>query len=179
MVNGAPLVVKLLEGPHHRGVVLAESRSAGESLIIAFRSLQANLLVQEFIKEAEGRSLRLLVVDNKVISAVERQAAPGHFRSNRQEGTRVTAVRLTIDERKLALRAVKVMGLKVAGVDIIRSRKGPLLLDVNSSPSLGDLEDVSGKDLAGALISMVEKQLGWKRRLAAPVDTHIESPAPG
>ncbi len=179
MVNGAPLVVKLLEGPHHRGVVLAESRGAGESLINAFRSLQAKLLVQEFIKEAEGRSLRLLIVDNKVVSAVERHADPGHLRRNRQEGNQIRAVRLTIDERKLALRAVKVMGLKVAGVEIIRSRKGPLLLDVNSSPSLGDMEDASGKDLAGALISMVEKQLGWKRRLAAPVDTHFETPAPG
>lgn len=169
MVNGAPLVVKLLEGPQHRGVVLAESRTAGESLINAFRSLQANLLVQEFIKEAEGRSLRLLVADNKVVCAVERQAAPGHFQSNRQNGSSLSAVRLSADERKLALRAAKVMGLKVAGVDIIRSRKGPLLLEVNSCPSLGDLEEVSGKDLAGALISAVEKQLGWKRKLATPV----------
>ncbi|MDO8907156.1 MAG: 30S ribosomal protein S6--L-glutamate ligase [Pseudohongiella sp.] len=171
MVNGAPLIVKLLEGPQHRGVVLAESRNAGESLINAFRSLQANLLVQEFIKEAEGRSLRLLVADNKVVCAVERQAAPGHFRSNRQNGSSLSPARLSAEERKLALRAAKVMGLKVAGVDIIRSRKGPLLLEVNSSPSLGDLEDVSGKDLAGTLISAVEKQLGWKRRLANPVDT--------
>lgn len=177
MVNGAPLVVKLLEGPQHRGVVLAESRTAGESLINAFRSLQANLLVQEFVREAEGRSLRLLVVDNKVVSAVERQAAPGHFRSNRQAGSSLSVARLSVDERKLALRAAKVMGLKVAGVDMIRSRKGPLLLEVSSCPSLGDLEDVCGKDLAGTLISAVEKQLGWKRRLATPVDNVALTPS--
>ena len=166
MVNGAPLVVKLLEGPHRRGAVLAESRTAGESLINAFRSLQANLLVQEFVREAEGRSIRMLVVDNKVVCAAERQAEPGHFRSNRQHGSSITVARLSAEERKLALRACKVMGLKVAGIDIIRSRKGPLLLEVNSCPSLGDLEEASGKDLAGTLISAVEKQLGWKRKLA-------------
>lgn len=166
MVNGAPLVVKLLEGPHRRAAVLAESRTVGESLINAFRSLQANLLVQEFIREAEGRSIRLLVVDNKVVCAAERQAEPGQFRSNGPHGGRVTIARLSAEERRLALRACKVMGLKAAGVDLIRSRKGPLILEVNSCPSLGDLEEASGKDLAGTLISAVEKQLGWKRKLA-------------
>lgn len=166
MVNGPPLVVKLLEGARHRDVVLAESRAAGESLINAFRSLQANLLVQEFVKEAEGRSLRLLVVDNKVVCAVERHAAPGHFHSNGQVGSSQSMARLNSEERRLALRAAKVMGLKVAGVDMIRSRKGPLLLKISSCPSLGDMENISGKDLAATLISAVEKQLGWKRRLA-------------
>lgn len=171
MVNGAPLVVKLLEGPQRRGVVLAESRTAAESLINAFKSLQANLLVQEYIKEADGKSLRLLVIDNKVVSAVERQAGPGQFRSNKQHASSLTAVRITSEERRIAIKAAKSIGLKVAGVDILRSRKGPLLLEVNSSPSLGDLEEVSGKDLAGAMISAVEKQLGWKRKLATPVNT--------
>lgn len=166
MVNGAPLVVKLLEGPHRRGAVLAESRTAGESLINAFRSLQANLLVQEYIHEAEGRSIRLLVVDNKVVCAAERQSEPGQLRSHRPSGNSASLARLSADERKLALRASKVMGLKVAGIDIIRSRKGPLLLEVNSCPALGDLEEASGKDLAGTLISAIEKQLGWKRKLA-------------
>lgn len=169
MVNGAPLVVKLLEGPQRRGVVLAESRAAGESLITAFKSLQANLLVQEYIKEAEGKSLRLLVVDGKVVCAVERQAAPGQFRSNKHQGSSLVAARISSEERKMAIKAAKSIGLKVAGIDIIRARKGPLLLEVNSSPSLGDLEDVCGKDLAGSLVSAIEKQLGWKRRLASPL----------
>jgi ribosomal protein S6--L-glutamate ligase len=169
MVNGAPLVVKLLEGPQRRGVVLAESRAAGESLIIAFKSLQANLLVQEYIKEAQGKSIRLLVVDNKVVCAIERQAAPGQFRSNKHQGSSITAARISSEERRIAIKAARSIGLKVAGVDIIRARKGPLLLEVNSSPSLGDMEEVSGKDLAGALISAIEKQLGWKRKLATPI----------
>ncbi len=170
MVNGAPLVVKLLEGPQGRGVVLAETRTAAESLINAFKSLQANLLVQEFIKEAEGRDLRLLVVENKVVAAMERQAAPGEFRANLYRAATVAAVRTSSEERSLAIKAAKVLGLKVAGVDIIRSRKGPLLLDVNSSPELGEIEDISGKDIAGNLISAIEKHLGWKRRLASPIE---------
>lgn len=169
MVNGAPLLVKLLEGPERRGVVLAESRNAGESLITAFRSLRANLLVQEFIKEADGKSLRLLVVDNKVVCAIERQAAPGQFRSNKTIGGAITATRISAEERRLALKAVKSLDLKVAGVDMLRSRRGPLLIEVTSSPALDDLESVVGKDLAGNLISTVEKRLGWKRKLASPV----------
>jgi ribosomal protein S6--L-glutamate ligase len=169
MVNGAPLVVKLLEGPQRRGVVLAESRTAVESLINAFKSLQANLLVQEYVKEADGKSLRLLVVDNKVIFAAERQAAAGQFRSNTQLSSSLSVARISSEERRLAIKAAKCMGLKVAGVDLLRSRKGPLLLEVNSSPGLGELEDVSGKDLAGTMISAVEKHLGWKRKLATAV----------
>ena len=106
-----------------------------------------------------------------MVSAVERQAGPGQFRSNKQHASSLTAVRITSEERRIAIKAAKSIGLKVAGVDILRSRKGPLLLEVNSSPSLGDLEEVSGKDLAGAMISAVEKQLGWKRKLATPVNT--------
>tara|TARA_R100001039_G_C1853562_1_gene114875 strand:+ start:1888 stop:3345 length:1458 start_codon:yes stop_codon:yes gene_type:complete len=178
MVNGAPLVVKLLEGPQRRGVVLAESKTAAESLINAFKSLQANLLVQEYVKEAEGKSLRLLVVDSKVVCAVERQALPGQFRSNRQHGTSIVAARISSEERRIAIKAAKSMGLRVAGIDIIRARKGPLLLEVSSSPSLDDMEDVCGKDLAGALISAIEKQLGWKRRLATPIGNGDTSPNP-
>ncbi|MDT8428388.1 MAG: 30S ribosomal protein S6--L-glutamate ligase [Pseudomonadales bacterium] len=170
MVNGAPLVVKLLEGPQGRGVVLAETRTAGESLINAFKSLQANLLVQEFIKEADGKDLRLLVVDNKVVASMQRQAAPGEFRANLYRAASIAVATISREERQLALKAARVLGLKVAGVDIIRSRNGPLLLEVNSSPELGDIEDVSGRDLAGNLISAVEKQLGWKRKLAMALD---------
>jgi ribosomal protein S6--L-glutamate ligase len=170
MVDGAPLVVKLLEGPHGRGSVLADTRTAAESIINAFKSLQAHLLVQEFIKEAEGRDLRILVIDNKIAGALERQAPPGEFRANLHRSASVSAVRTSSEERNLALKATRVLGLKVAGVDIIRSRKGPLLLDVTSSPQLSEIEDVTGKDVAGSMISAIEKQLGWKRRLALPLD---------
>ncbi len=173
MVDGAPLVVKLLEGPHGRGVVLADSRTAAENLINAFKSLQAQLLVQEFIREAEGRDLRLLVVDGKVVGAMQRQAAPGEFRPNLYRAASMSAVRTSTEERNLAIRAARVMGLRVAGVDIIRSRRGPLILDVHPAPELADIEEVTGKDIAGNLISAIEKQLGWKRRLAIPI-AHAE-----
>ena len=170
MVNGAPLVVKLLEGPQGRGVVLAETRKAGESLINAFKSLQANLLVQEFIKEADGKDLRLFVVYGKVVAAIQRQAVAGDFRANLHRSVSASTVKITLEEKRLATKATKVLGLKVAGVDIIRSRKGPLLLEVNSSPRIEDIEEVTGKDVAGAMISAIERQLGWKRRLATPLD---------
>ncbi|MCP5329640.1 MAG: 30S ribosomal protein S6--L-glutamate ligase [Gammaproteobacteria bacterium] len=174
MVNGAPLVVKLLEGPQGRGVVLAETRKAGESLINAFKSLQANLLVQEYIREAEGRDLRLFVVDGKVVAAMERHAAAGDFRANLNREVHATTVKITPEEKKLAVKAARVTGLKVAGVDIIRSRKGPLLLEVNSSPRINDIEEVTGKDVAGAMISAIEKQLGWKRALAVAIETDAQ-----
>ncbi len=169
MVNGAPLVVKLLEGPQGRGVVLAETRKAGESLINAFKSLQANLLVQEFIKEADGKDLRLFVVDGKVTASMQRQAVAGDFRANLHRSVSASAVKISPEEKRLAMKAAKVMGLKVAGVDIIRARKGPLILEVNSSPRIEDIEEVTGKDVAGAMISAIEKQLGWTRRLASPL----------
>lgn len=171
MVNGAPLIVKLLEGPQGRGVVLAETRKAGESLINAFKSLQANLLVQEFIKEAEGKDLRLFVVDGKVIASMQRHAVAGDFRANLHRNVSVSTVKITPEEKRLAIKAARVLGLKVAGVDIIRSKKGPLLLEVNSSPRIDDIEEVSGKDLAGAMISAIERQLGWKRELAQPIES--------
>lgn len=171
MVNGAPLVVKLLEGPQGRGVVLAETRKAGESLINAFKSLQANLLVQEFINEAEGKDLRLFVVDGKVIASMQRQAVAGDFRANLHRNVNVSAVKITPEEKRLAIKAARVLGLKVAGVDIIRSKRGPLLLEVNSSPRIDDIEEVTGKDIAGAMISAIERQLGWKRELAIAIET--------
>lgn len=171
MVNGAPLIVKLLEGPQGRGVVLAETRKAGESLINAFKSLQANLLVQEFIKEAEGKDLRLFVVDGKVVASMQRHALAGDFRANLHRNLNVSAVKITTEEKRLAIKAARVLGLKVAGVDIIRSNRGPLLLEVNSSPRIDDIEEVTGKDIAGAMISAIERQLGWKRELASPIET--------
>lgn len=171
MVNGAPLIVKLLEGPQGRGVVLAETRKAGESLINAFKSLQANLLVQEFIKEADGKDLRLFVVDGKVVASMQRHALAGDFRANLHRNLNVSAVKITAEEKRLAIKAARVLGLKVAGVDIIRSNRGPLLLEVNSSPRIDDIEEVTGKDIAGAMISAIERQLGWKRELASPIET--------
>jgi ribosomal protein S6--L-glutamate ligase len=165
MVGGAPLIVKLLEGTQGRGVVLAETKKAAESVINAFKALRANLLVQEFIKEADGKDLRCFVIDGKVVASIQREAAPGEFRANIHQGGTASIVKITPQERALALKASKTLGLKVAGVDIIRSKKGPLLLEVNSSPGLEGIESATGKDIAGMMISSIEKKLGWKREL--------------
>ncbi len=165
MVGGAPLIVKLLEGTQGSGVVLAETRKAAESVINAFKALHANLLVQEFVKEADGKDLRCFVIDNKVVATIQRQAAPGEFRANLHLGGTASVVRITAEERKLALSASKTLGLKVAGVDLIRSSKGPLLLEVNSSPGLEGIETATGKDIAGMIITSIEKKLRWKRDL--------------
>jgi ribosomal protein S6--L-glutamate ligase len=159
MVGGAPLVVKLLEGSQGRGVVLAETKKAAQSVINAFKSVKANLLVQEFIKEASGKDLRLFVIDGKVKAAIQREAAPGEFRANIHQGGSASVVRPTPEERKLAVKAAKAMGLTVAGVDIIRSKSGPLLLEVNSSPGLEGIENATEKDVAGMMIQAIEKQL--------------------
>ena len=161
MVGGAPLIVKLLEGTQGRGVVLAETRKAGESVINAIKSLNANLLVQEFITEAQGRDLRCFVIDGKVIASIERRAAPGEFRANIHQGGTAALVKITTQERRLAIKAAKTMGLQVAGVDIIRSSRGPLLLEINSSPGLEGIEGATGKDIAGEMIASVERKLGW------------------
>jgi ribosomal protein S6--L-glutamate ligase len=162
MVGGAPLIVKLLQGTQGRGVVLAETRKAGESVINAIKSLNANLLVQEFIKEAQGKDLRCFVIDGKVIASIERRAAPGEFRANLHQGGTAALVRITPEERRLAIKATKTMGLQVAGVDIIRSARGPLLLEINSSPGLEGIEAATGKDLAGDMIAAIERALSWK-----------------
>ncbi|MFC4993701.1 30S ribosomal protein S6--L-glutamate ligase [Rubritalea tangerina] len=162
MVGGAPLIVKLLEGTQGRGVVLAETKKAAESVINAFKSLNANLLVQEFVKEAQGKDLRCFVIDGKVVAAIERTAAAGEFRANIHQGGTASIVKITREERTLAVKAAKCFGLQVAGVDIIRSRKGPLLLEVNSSPGLEGIETATGKDIAGLMIQAIEKRLGWK-----------------
>jgi ribosomal protein S6--L-glutamate ligase len=165
MVGGAPLIVKLLEGSQGRGVVLAETKKASESVINAFKSLRANLLVQKFIKEADGKDLRCFVIDGKVVASIERTAAPGEFRANIHQGGSASVVKITREERTLAVKAAKILGLQVAGVDIIRSNAGPLLLEVNSSPGLEGIESATGKDIAGMIISSIEKKLKWKRVL--------------
>lgn len=167
MVGGAPLIIKLLEGAQGRGVVLAETKKAAESVINAFKSLQVNLLVQEFIKEANGRDLRLFVIDGKVVASIERKAAPGEFRANIHQGGTASVVKITPEERKLAVKAAKTLDLVVAGVDIIRSSKGPLLLEVNSSPGLEGIETATGRDIAGMMISAIERKLNWQRKLAS------------
>ena len=168
MVGGSPLILKLLEGAQGRGVVLAETQKAAESVINAMKSLNANLLVQEFIKEAGGKDLRCFVIGNKVVSAIERTAAVGDFRSNIHQGGSAQAVRIRPDERKLAVAATRALGLDVAGVDIIRSERGPLLLEVNFSPGLEGIETATGKDLAGQMIQEVERKLGWVRSCSTP-----------
>ncbi len=167
MVGGAPLIVKLLEGTQGRGVVLAETKKAAESVINAFKTLNANLLVQQFIREADGKDLRCFVIDGKVVASIQRTAAPGEFRANIHQGGSASIVKITPKERALAIKAAKTLGLKVAGVDIIRSQNGPLLLEVNSSPGLEGIETATGKDVAGTMIAAIEKKLRWKRELGS------------
>lgn len=163
MVNGAPLVIKLLEGTQGKGVVLAENPKAAESVINAFKSLNANILVQEYIKEAEGRDIRCFVINGKVVASIQRQATKGEFRSNLHQGGTASVIKITPQEKKLAVKAARVLGLQVAGVDIIRSNRGPLVLEVNSSPGLEGIEQATGKDIAGLIIESIEKQLGWQQ----------------
>ncbi len=159
MVNGAPLIIKLLESTQGKGVVMAETNKAAESVINAFKSVQTNILVQEFIKEANGQDIRCFVVNGKVVASMQRQAAKGEFRANIHQGGKASIVKITSEERKLALKAAKVLNLAVAGVDIIRSNKGPLLLEVNSSPGLEGIENATGKDIANDMIVAIEKKL--------------------
>ncbi len=159
MVNGAPLILKLLESTQGKGVVLAETNKAAESVINAFKSLKTNILVQEFIKEANGSDIRCFVIDGKVVASIERRAGKGEFRSNLHMGGQASKIRIKPEERKLAVRAAKAMNLVVAGVDIIRSNRGPLLLEVNSSPGLEGIENATGLDIAHLMIRAIEKKL--------------------
>ncbi len=157
LVGGAPLVVKLLEGTQGRGVVLAETSQAAESVIDAFRELGANFLVQEFIKEAGGSDIRCFVIGDKVVASMMRTAKAGEFRSNLHRGGSASLVKLTPEERSMAARAAKIIGLNVAGVDIIRSKHGSVVLEVNSSPGLQGIETATSKDIAGMIIEFIEK----------------------
>ncbi|WP_369599946.1 30S ribosomal protein S6--L-glutamate ligase [Hahella sp. SMD15-11] len=159
MVGGAPLVIKLLEGTQGIGVVLAETRKAAESVIEAFMGLKANILVQEFIKEAGGADIRCLVVGDKVVAAMKRQAQAGEFRSNLHRGGSAQIIRITPEERSTAVRAAKIMGLNVAGVDILRSNHGPVVMEVNSSPGLEGIESATGKNVAALIYAHLEKAI--------------------
>lgn len=157
-VGGAPLLVKVLNSTQGKGVLMAETQKAAESLINAFRELETEFLVQEFIKEAGGSDIRCFVIGDKVIASMQRKAKEGEFRSNLHMGGTATVVKLKPEERALAVKAAKVMGLDVAGVDIIRSSHGPLVLEVNSSPGLEGIEAATGKDIAGAIIDYIAKK---------------------
>ncbi|NYT19935.1 MAG: 30S ribosomal protein S6--L-glutamate ligase, partial [Methanosarcinales archaeon] len=157
MVGGAPLVVKLLEGTQGIGVVLAETQKAAESVIEGFMGVKANILVQEYIQEASGADIRCFVIGGKVVAAMKRQAPKGEFRSNIHRGGTAEIIRITPEERSTAVRAAKIMGLNVAGVDLLRSNHGPLVMEVNSSPGLQGIEAATGKDIAGMIIEYMEK----------------------
>lgn len=157
LAGGAPVVIKLLEGTQGMGVVLAPTQKAAESVINAFKSLKANILVQEFVKEADGKDIRCFVIGEKVVASMQRTAAEGEFRANVHLGGTVDKIRITPTERKIAVKAAKILGLRCAGVDIIRSGNGPLILEVNSSPGLQGVEKASGKDVAGEIIEYIEK----------------------
>jgi ribosomal protein S6--L-glutamate ligase len=163
-VGGAPLVVKLLEGTQGLGVVLAETQKAAKSVIQGFMGLAANILVQEFIEEAGGSDIRCFVVGNRVIAAMQRTAPEGDFRSNLHRGGVAELVRLTPAERATAVNAAKIVGLKIAGVDLLRSNRGPLVMEVNSSPGLRGIEEATRRDVAGIIVEYAEKQ--HERRLA-------------
>ena len=158
LVGGAPMVIKLTEGTQGVGVVLAETDKAASSVIEAFRGLNAHFLVQEFIKEAGGADIRCLVVGDKVVAAMKRQGKEGEFRSNLHRGGSAEAIRITPEERSTAVRAASIMGLNVAGVDILRSNHGPVVMEVNSSPGLEGIETHTGKDVAGLIMEFIEKK---------------------
>ena len=176
LVGGAPLIIKLLQGTQGKGVVLAETTKAAESVIAAFQQLDANILVQEYIKESKGADLRALVVGSRVVAAMERTAAPGEFRSNLHRGGTAEPVKLTLAEKNTAIRAARVMGLSVAGVDLLRSNRGPVVMEVNSSPGLEGIENTTGVDVAGEIIGYIEDHTHSVTDKDRSAD---KSPAPG
>ncbi|MFM2220383.1 MAG: ribosomal protein S6--L-glutamate ligase [Verrucomicrobiota bacterium] len=159
MCGGAPLVVKLLQGTQGMGVVLAETKKAAESVIEAFKEVRADILVQEYIAESKGADIRCIVLGNKVIAAMERQGMDGEFRSNLHRGGKAKKISITAEERRTAIKAAKVMGLNLAGVDLLRSNRGPLVIEVNSSPGLEGIENATHKNCADAIIQFLENSL--------------------
>jgi len=169
-VGGAPVVIKLLEGTQGLGVVLAENEKAAQSVIEAFHGLHARIIVQEFIKEAKGADLRAFVVDGEVVGAMRRQARNGEFRSNLHRGGTASIVKLTREEKHAAITAAKKMGLGVAGVDMLPSVRGPLILEVNSSPGLEGIEGATKLDIAGKIIRYLEKASKKKKSPKAKIN---------
>lgn len=164
MVGGPPLVIKLLEGTQGIGVVLAETRQAAESMIDAFLDMDAHIMVQEYIKEAEGADIRCFVVGDKVVAAMKRQAKAGEFRSNIHRGGKAELIKITAEERAVAVKAAKIIGLNIAGVDLLRSNRGPLVMEVNSSPGLAGIETATGKNVAKMIIRFMEHKLDKSQR---------------
>jgi ribosomal protein S6--L-glutamate ligase len=157
MVGGPPLVVKLLEGTQGIGVVLAETRTSAKSMIEAFGGVEANILVQEFVREASGSDIRALVIGGKVVAAMQRTGAADDFRSNLHRGGKAQAIKITPEERSTATRTARIMGLNVCGVDMLRSNHGPLVMEVNSTPGLEGIESATGVDIADLMIQFIEK----------------------
>ena len=158
-VGGAPLVIKLLEGTQGLGVVLADNRNSAESILEAFNGLQARVIVQEFIKEAKGADIRAFVVDGVVVGAMKRQGKEGEFRSNLHRGGTANVIELTDEEENAAIKAARSLGLGIAGVDMLQSARGPLILEVNSSPGLEGIENATGTDIAGQIIKYLERNV--------------------
>jgi ribosomal protein S6--L-glutamate ligase len=163
-IGGPPIVIKLLEGTQGKGVVLAETINAAKSALDAFFGLKANILIQEYIKESKGRDLRVFVIDGKIAAAMIRQGKQGEFRSNLHQGGFSEKVRLTRKERDTAVNAAKALGLSIAGVDILQSNRGPLVMEVNSSPGLEGIETTTGKNVAGQIIKFIENS-AFRRKL--------------
>lgn len=158
-LNGAPLVIKLIEGMQGVGTILAETDKAAISVIEAFANLKTNMVLQEFVQEAEGRDIRVFIVGDQIVASMERIAKPGDFRSNLHRGGEARVVELTDEEKAISLKAAKLMGLNIAGVDLIRSSNGPLILEVNSSPGLEGIERTTGVDIAGTIIQFIENKV--------------------
>ena len=156
-IGGAPCIIKLLEGTQGIGVILADNHKAAKSVIEAFMKIKANMLVQEFIKEAGGADIRVFIVDGQIVGAMKRQAKDGEFRSNLHRGGSASVIQLSPEERATAIKAVKKLGLGIAGVDLLQSKRGPLVMEVNSSPGLEGIEGATGIDIAGKIIEYVER----------------------
>ncbi len=159
-------MIKLIEGTQGKGVILAETRKAAEAVIEAFRGLEANILVQEFVREARGADIRCLVVGDKVVASMQRQASAGEFRSNLHRGGSAETIKITPQERSTAVRAARTMGLRVAGVDILRATRGPVVVEVNSSPGLEGIETATQLDVASAIFEFIEKHVKSGKQLA-------------
>jgi ribosomal protein S6--L-glutamate ligase len=157
-LGGPPLIIKLIEGTQGVGVVLAETQKAAESVTQTLRGLNANIIIQEYIAESKGADIRCFVVGDKIISSMQRKAAPGEFRANIHRGGSATPIRITKPEREAVIKAAKIMGLGMAGVDLIRSKQGPLILEINSSPGLEGIETATKKDIASTIIRYIEKK---------------------
>ena len=157
IVGGTPLIIKLIEGTQGVGVVLAETKKAAESVVQTLMGLKANIIIQEFIKESKGEDIRCFVLGDKVVAAMKRTAEPGEFRANIHRGGSAEMVKISAEERQVAVKAAKIMGLHMAGVDLLRSDRGPLVLEINSSPGLEGIEKATKKDVAGMIIDYIEK----------------------